>query len=87
MSGYSWVSGISIFCYLFLLLSFVSSRKTERVIKSFEILLVIMILWTGGSVGMRLQIWPSPYVWHHVSLLGIMMLAYGYYQFLEAFFY
>ena len=85
MSGYSWVSGISIFCYLFLLLSFVSSRKTERVIKSFEILLVIMILWTGGSVGMRLQIWPSPYVWHHVSLLGIMMLAYGYYQFLEAF--
>ena len=46
MSGYSWISGISIFCYLFLLLSLISSRKTERVIKSFEILLVIMLLWT-----------------------------------------
>jgi len=85
MSGYSWISGISIFCYLFLLLSFISSRKKERVIRSFEILLVVMILWTGGSVGMRLQLWPSVYFWHHVSLLGSFMLAYGYYQFLESF--
>ena len=82
MSGYSWISGISIFCYLFLLLSFLASKKKERVIKSFEILLVIMILWTGGSVGMRLQLWPSVNFWHHVSLLGMMMLAYGYYRFL-----
>ena len=59
MSGYSWISGISIFCYLFLLLSFLSSKKTAGVIKSFEVLLVIMILWTGGSAGMRLQFWPG----------------------------
>jgi len=85
MSGYSWVSGISIFCYLFLLLSFILSKKKERVIKSFEILLVIMICWTGGSVGMRMQFWPSVNVWHHVSLFGILMLPYGYYQFLESF--
>ena len=82
MSGYSWISGISIFCYLFLLLSFLSSRKTERVIKSFEMLLVIMILWTGGSAGMRLQFWPGVNFWHHVSLLGMMLLPFGYYQFL-----
>lgn len=85
MSGYSWVSGVSIFCYLFLLLSFISSRKKEREIKSFEMLLIIMILWTGGSAGMRLQLWPSVNFWHHVSLLGIFMLAYGYYRFLEDF--
>lgn len=82
MSGYSWISGISIFCYLFLLLSFLSSKKTESVIKSFEVLLVIMILWTGGSLGMRLQLWPGVNFWHHVSLLGMFLLPYGYYRFL-----
>lgn len=82
MSGYSWISGISIFCYLFLLLSLLSSRKKEKVIQSFELLLVIMILWTGGSVGMRLQFWPGVNFWHHVSLLGMLLLPFGYYQFL-----
>lgn len=82
MSGYSWISGISIFCYLFLLLSFLSSRKREGVIKSFEVLLIIFLLWTGGSAGMRLQLWPGVNFWHHVSLLGMMLLPFGYYGFL-----
>jgi len=85
MSGYSWVSGISIFCYLFLLLSLLSSKKTNSVIRSFEVLLAIMLLWTGGSVGMRLQLWPGVNFWHHVSLLGMMLLCYGYYRFIEDF--
>ncbi len=85
MSGYSWISGVSIFCYLFLLLSFLSSGKKERVLRSFELLLVIMILWTGGSAGMRLEFWPGVNFWHHVSLLGMMLLPFGYYQFLQDF--
>ena len=82
MNGYSWISGISIFCYLFLLASFISSRSKERVIHAFSYLLIIMILWTGGSVGMRIQLWPSVYFWHHISLLGMMLLPFGYYQFM-----
>ena len=85
MNGYSWISGISIFCYLFLLISFLSMKSKERVIRAFVDLLVIMILWTGGSVGMRIQLWPSVYLWHHVSLLGMMLLPFGYYQFTLAF--
>ena len=85
MSGYSWISGISIFCYLFLLASFLSTKSKERVIRAFVDLLVIMILWAGGSVGMRMQLWPSVYLWHHVSLLGMMLLSFGYYQFILAF--
>ena len=84
MSGYSWISGISIFCYLFLLASFLSTKSKERVIRAFVDLLVIMILWAGGSVGMRMQLWPSVYLWHHVSLLGMMLLSFGYYQFILA---
>ncbi len=85
MSGYSWISGISIFCYSFLLLSFVFSKKIKGVIKSFVVLLAIMLLWSGGSAGMRIQLWPGVNFWHHVSLLGMMLLAYGYYQFLVDF--
>ena len=85
MSGYSWISGISIFCYLFLLVSFVSSKSRERIIRTFSFLLLVMILWNGGSVGMRIQLWPSVYFWHHVSLLGMFLLPYGYYQFMMDF--
>ena len=51
MSGYSWVSGISIFCYLFLLLSFLSTRNIKVVIRSFVVLLVIMLIsmWVTGE--------------------------------------
>ena len=60
MSGYSWVSVVSVFCYLFLLLTFASSgQKSKKVIRTFIGMLAIMILWNGGSLGMRLQIWPS----------------------------
>lgn len=82
MSGYSWISVISIFCYMFLLLTFIAAPNREKVIRSFTVLLGIMILWTGGSFGMRIQIWPGVNFWHHVSLLGMMLLAYGYFQFL-----
>lgn len=82
MSGYSWISVISIFCYLFLLLTFMAVKKKERVTRSFMVLLGIMLMWTGGSFGMRIQLWPNVYVWHHVSLLGMMLLPYGYFQFL-----
>lgn len=81
MSGYSWISIIALFCYLFLLLTFLASRKSEKVIRSFMILMLIMILWAGGSFAMRMQLWPSVNFWHHVSVLGMMMVASGYHLF------
>ena len=81
MTGYSWISVISLFCYLFLFLTFLAAKKTKRVIHAFMTLLVIMIFWNGGSLCMRLQLWPSVNLWHHISLLGMMMLPVGYYLF------
>ena len=85
MNGYSFVSIVSIFCYSFLLLTLAPSAKKQTVIRSFVILMGIMILWTGGSIGMRLQFWPHVNFWHHVSLLGSMLLPFGYYIFLADF--
>lgn len=81
MNGYSWVSVISLFCYLFLFLTFLAAKKSKKVIYTFMALMAVMILWNGGSLGMRLQLWPSVYFWHHVSLLGMLMLPVGYYHF------
>ena len=86
MTGYSWVSIISIFCYLFLLFTFIAAKHKEKVIFSFMILLGAMIRWNGGAFGMRMQCWPSVNFWHHVSLLGLFLLPYCYFNFLLNFF-
>ena len=82
MTGYSWVAVVSIFCYMFLLISVLPQRKNTPVIGTFIELLVIMILWNGGSCFMRMQLWPSVNFWHHVSLLGMFLLPVGYFHFL-----
>ena len=82
MTGYSWISITALFCYLFLLLAFLAAPRKERVIRSFMLLMFIMILWVGGSVAMRMELWPAVNFWHHVSVLGMMMLASGYHHFI-----
>ena len=81
MIGYSWISITALFCYLFLLITFLASGKKEKVIRAFMLLMLIMILWAGGSFAMRMQLWPAVNFWHHVSLLGMMMAVSGYYNF------
>lgn len=81
MSGYSWVAVISLSCYLFLFLTFLAAKKTKKVLRTFMVLLIVMILWNGGSFGMRMQLWPAVNFWHHVSLLGMVLLPVGYHHF------
>ena len=85
VTGYSWVPIVALLCYLFLFLTFLSSKRTDRVLRAFMSLLVIMIMWAGGSFAMRIQLWGAVNVWHHVSLLGMTLLVAGYYMFILAF--
>ena len=85
MTGYSWVSITALLCYLFLFLTFLTAKKNTKVIRAFMMLLVIMILWAGGSFAMRAQLWPEVNLWHHISLLGMFLLAAGYFNFIAAF--
>ena len=86
MNGYSWASVISISCYLFLFLTFIVTKKREKVINSFIMILAFMILWNGRSFCMRMQFLPSVNFWHHVSVLGIFIMPYCYINFLGNFF-
>lgn len=84
MYSYASVPIIALFCYSFLLVSFLAARK-NKIINSFISLLVIMILWTGGSFFMRMGLWPYEKFWFHVSLIGMMLMPVGFFRFIQEF--
>ena len=58
-----------------------TAKKETRVYYSFVALLIALILWSSGSVAMRMQLWPSISFWNYVSVFGILMLPVMYYHF------
>ena len=84
MSDFAFIPIAALCCYLFLSLAFMAAKKT-KLIYSFLAVLGIMILWTGGSFLMRIQLWPSVKFWYDVSLLGLTLLPYGFFCFLSEF--
>lgn len=84
MVNYSWVSITAMFSYLFLLMAFLVAKKS-KVINSFILLLMCMIMAAGGSFFMRIRFWPSVNFWHYVSLAGIVMVPSVFYLFFASF--
>lgn len=85
MSVYSLISFLSLCCYLLMFTTFLAARKTQKIVRSFLILLAFMIIWSLGSLFMRMEQFPSPYFWHQVSIFGLLMLPVSYYQFFADF--
>lgn len=81
MSGYSWISIISLSCYLILFVTFLAAKKTQKVMYTFMVFLFALIFWSGGSFAMRIQLWPSVNFWHYVSLAGIFLIPVVFYHF------
>ena len=84
MGTYNYISIIAVFCYVFMMLTFLAAKKNKQV-NSFLILLLGLIFWTGGSVFMRMELWPSYVFWFQVSLCGLFILPYAYGRFINAF--
>ena len=74
-SGYAFISIIALISYLFLFLTFIAAKRT-RIINEFMLILITMILWTGGSFFMRAQFFPAVKVWYDVSILGLTLCPY-----------
>ena len=85
MSGFSWISVISLVFYLFIFVTFLVAKKNDRVIYAFMVLLMLLILWNGGSFAMRSLFWPSVNFWHYVSAYGVLLLLPGYFFFVPSF--
>ena len=81
MSGYSWISIISLSCYLVLFMTFLAAKKTQKVMYTFMVFLFALIFWSGGSFAMRIQLWPSVDLWHYVSFAGILLIPVVFYHF------
>lgn len=84
MYSYAMIPIIALFCYMFLLISFVAAKKDSS-IWAFMGLLMLMVAWTAGSLFMRLEYWPSMEFWFHVSLAGLLLLPVALFMFLRTF--
>ena len=73
-------------CYLIIFFSILSVRATALK-KVFMSVLSVYIMWTLGSVCMRLGVWPSLEFWFHVSLSGIYLIPVGTLFFMEMYMY
>lgn len=81
---YAFISTIALVCYVFLLLTFLAAKK-NKLIHTFMLVLICMIVWTGGSFGMRSLFWPGVDFWYHVSILGLTLAPYAFFRFSQEF--
>lgn len=73
MDAYILVPVVALGCYIILMLAFLSSQKTV-VTRAFMRMLIVYILWTLGSMCMRLGLAPGIRFWFHVSLGGLFLI-------------
>lgn len=79
-----WVPILAVACYLFLMIAMLSAKK-NNVIQAFIRLLACCLIWTGGSMLMRLQVYPGYQVWYEVSILALFAIPLIAYQFVYHF--
>ena len=80
MNSYALVPVTCVAIYCFLLFSFIASKK-DIMIKAYMYVLVAMILWTGGSFLMRINMFPSYEFWFNISILGLLSCVFTLFSF------
>lgn len=71
-------------CFLLMFVTFLATKKT-REIWAFLAVLLDCILWSGGSVLMRLEMWPGLNFWYAVSLVALFSMELLFYIFVHTF--
>ncbi|MEG2420201.1 MAG: diguanylate cyclase [Oscillospiraceae bacterium] len=67
-------------CNIFLFLAVLSTKKS-KLINSFLLLLGCFVLWTAGSLFMRVSLYPGMLFWYYVSVTGIFCAPFCIYNF------
>lgn len=83
MYNYSFISVMALFCYMILFVAFMAAQKT-KIINSFLLVLAAFVLWTGGSLAMRTELWPGVELWFHLSIVGLIFLPFTFFNFIYA---
>ncbi len=84
MGSFTFISIVALFCYAFLFLTLLAAEKS-KIINACLLIFGSMVLWTGGSLLMRLRVFPSVGFWYDVSILGLFLFIFGYFVFAYAF--
>ena len=71
-------------CFALMFVTILAVKKTPE-IWAFLAVLLDAILWAGGSVLMRLQVWPGLSFWYKVSLLALFIMELLFYIFVHTF--
>lgn len=63
-------------CFLLMFVTFLATKKTPE-IWAFLAVLLDAILWSGGAILMRLQMWPGMNFWYKVSLVALFSIVFA----------
>lgn len=78
---YIGIPVVTMYCYMFLFFAFLNARRT-KVVYFFQAIVLSCLIWTVGSVLMRMDLRPGNNFWFHVSMLGVLLLPVAIYGFL-----
>lgn len=79
-----YVQLIALCCYGFLLFTVLATKKNS-LIRSFILLLLTFIGWTGGALLMRMLVFPGYKLWYEISLLSLFTAPVLMYEFVCAY--
>lgn len=72
---------VALCCYIFLFFSFLNAKRAKS-IYIFQLIIAACLIWTAGSVLMRIQMTPGYEFWFQIALLGMLLLPIMLYAFL-----
>lgn len=71
-------------CFAVMFVTFLAAKKTSE-IWAFLAVLADCILWSGGSILMRMQMWPGLNFWYTISLVTLFSMELLFYNFVHIF--
>ncbi|NLB29765.1 MAG: diguanylate cyclase, partial [Clostridiales bacterium] len=86
MSGipYLYVNILALCLFLIMLFALLAAKKTPE-IRSFLAVLLGFSIWSGGSILMRLRMFPGVSFWFYVSIMGLFSCGLLLYMFINSF--
>ena len=82
--SYIYINIAACLCFSLMFVAFCAAERS-REMRAWLVLLGDMVLWSGGSLFMRLNVFPSYQFWYYVSLLALFSIAFLVYNYVYQF--
>ncbi len=82
--SYIYINIAAFLCFALMFVAFFAAERS-REMRAWLVLLGDLVLWTGGTVFMRLNVFPSYEFWYYVSLLALFSIAFLVYNYVYQF--